>query len=96
MYPEEIKIIKEFMLKFNSIQNYIIRFIRANRLYEGGVENKKCCINIHDMKIGQTTYIFNGEPFGLQNVFCSDMKCFLENLDESSVKKYIESIPKKK
>lgn len=94
MYPEQLTIIKEFVLKFDSIQNHIIVFIRKNRLYEKGVENKQCCTGIHCMKIGQTAYVFNGEPFGLKSVFCSDLRCFLETLDESSVIKYIESIKK--
>ena len=82
------------MPKFDCIQNHIIRFIRECRL--PGVENKSCCNGTHDMKIGDTAYVYNGEPFGLQSVYCSDMKCFLDNLDESSVRKYIESMPKRK
>lgn len=96
MYPDEIKIIKEFIPKFDSIQNHIIEFIRANRLYENGVEDKQCCTGLHNMIIGQTAYVFNGEPFGLNSVYCSDLKCFLQNLDESSVKQCHKSIKKKK
>ncbi|MCJ8306530.1 MAG: hypothetical protein HRU07_05710 [Nitrosopumilus sp.] len=48
------------------------------------------------MKIGDAVYVYNGEPFGLQSVYCSDMKCFLENLDELSVIKFLESVKKKK
>ncbi len=43
------------------------------------------------MKIGETAYVFNGEQFGLKSAFCSDLKCFLDNLDESAVKRFIES-----
>ena len=82
--------------KFDSIQNHIITFIRKNRLYESGVENKQCGTGIHSMKIGQTAYAFNGEPFDLKSVYCSDLKCFLENLDSESVKKFLESINVKK
>lgn len=84
------------MPKFDCIQNHIILFLKANRLYENGVENKQCCTRIHDMKIGETVYIFNGEPFGLQSVYCSELRCFLNNLDESAVRQYRESIKKKK
>jgi len=48
------------------------------------------------MNIGYGAYVFNGEPFGLNSVYCSDLKCFLENLDSESVKKYHNSIKKKK
>ena len=82
------------MPKFDCIQNHIIRFIREYRL--SGVENKTCCEKTHEMRIDETAYVYNGEPFGLQSVYCSDMKCFLENLDESSVKKFLESVKKKK
>lgn len=95
MFPDQIIIIKEFILKFDSIQNHIIEFVRKNRLYEKGVENKQCCTGIHCMKIGQTAYVFNGEPFGLKSVYCSDLECFLENLNSESVKKFRESIKKK-
>ena len=95
MYPNEIKIIKEFIPKFDSIQNHIRIFIKANRLFEKGVENKQCCNGIHCMKIGQTVYVFNGEPFGLKSVYCSDLRCFLENLEPESVKKFRESMKKK-
>jgi len=96
LYPEEIKIIKGFIPKFDSIQNHIIIFIRKNRLYEKGVENKQCCTGVHSMRIGQTVYIFNGEPFGLKGVFCSDMKCFLDSLEAESIQKYLESINNEK
>lgn len=95
MYPNEIKIIKVFIPKFDSIQNHIRIFIKAYRLFENGVENKQCCNGIHSMKIGQTAYVFNGEPFDLKSVYCSDLKCFLENLEPESVKKYLKSIKKK-
>ncbi len=96
MYPEQIRIIKQFIPKFDCIQNHIILFLKGNRLYENGVENKKCYAKTHDMKIGETVYIFNGEAFGLNSAYCSDLRCFLDNLDESSVKKYYNSIMKKK
>ena len=47
------------------------------------------------MKINETAYVFNGDPFGLQNVYCSELRCFLDNLDYTSVTKYIESIKNK-
>lgn len=86
------------MLKFDCIQNHIIRFIKAeaNRLYEGGVEDKQCYTGEHHMKIGETAYVYNGELFGLKSMYCSNLECFLENIDELSVKKYIESVPTKR
>ena len=87
MYDAELSIVKESMPKFNVIQNHIVVFIRKYRLRDAGVENKKCCIGVHDMKIGQTAYVFNGEPFNLKNSFCSDMKCFLNNLDSDTITK---------
>jgi len=81
------------MPKFDCIQNHIIRLIREYRF--SGVESKKCHAKTHDMEIGETAYIFNGTPFGLNSVYCSDLECFLDNLDESSVRKFIESIKKK-
>ena len=92
MYPDEIKIIKEFMPKFDCIQNHIIRLIREYRF--PGVEDKKCSTGVHSMKINQTAYVFNGEPFELPSIHCSDLRCFLDNLDDSSVKKYLKSIKK--
>lgn len=82
------------MPKFDCIQNHIILFIRKYRL--PGVENKTCCNETHDMKIGDVAYVYNGEPFGLKSVYCSDMKCFLGNLDESSINEYMKSLPKRK
>ena len=83
------------MPKFDCIQNHIIRFVKANRLYENGVENKLCYNGVHKMKINETAYVFNGDPFGLQSVYCSELECFLDNLDDTSVTKYIESIKNK-
>ena len=80
------------MSKFDCITNHIILFLREYRLQ--GVENKQCHNNNHTMSIGDTAYVFNGEPFGLNSVYCSDLRCFLDNLDESSIKKYRESIKK--
>lgn len=81
------------MPKFDCIQNHIIRFIRKYRIQ--GVENTKCSSGIHNMRINEVTYVYNGEPHGLKSVYCSDMKCFLENLDESCIKKFLNSIKKK-
>ncbi len=47
------------------------------------------------MRIGQTAYIFDGKPFGLKSVFCSDLRCFLDNLEPESVKMFSESTKKK-
>ena len=88
MYPDQIKIIKSFMPKFDCIQNHIIRFLREHRI--SGVENKKCSTGIHAMKIGEDTYVYNGEPFNLKSAFCSNLKCFLDNLDKSTIYKFIE------
>jgi len=77
------------MPKFDCIQNHTVRFIREYRL--AGVENKKCSAGFHDMHIGDTAYVYNGESFGLNSVYCSDLECFLDNLDESSVRQYMES-----
>jgi len=97
LYPEEIATIKEHMTKFDCIQQNIIDFIRGNRLHKGGVENKQCITGEHHMKIGETAYtLFNEKLFGLKSVYCSDLKCFLDNLDESSVRKYMELIKKEK
>ena len=95
MYQDQIKIIKEFTVKFDSTVYAITKFIRPNRFLDGGVENKKCCTKIHELRLGETAYVFNGEPFGLKSVYCSDLKCFLEKLDSKSVKKYLKSIKKK-
>jgi len=57
LYPDQIKIIKQFISKFDCIQNHIILFLREYRL--AGVENKKCSIEIHDMHIGDTAYVYN-------------------------------------
>ena len=94
MYPEQIKTIQKFLSKFGTIQNQIILFIRHNRLQKG-VEDTQCSSKIHAMATGQTAYVFNGEPFGLRSVHCSDLECFLTHLDELSVKKYMESEKKK-
>jgi len=94
MYPDQIKIIKQFIPKFDCIQNHIISFIREYRL--AGVEYKKCSMQMHDMCIGDTAYVYDGKAFGLNSVYCSDLECFLDNLDESSVKKYMESEKSKK
>lgn len=95
MYQDQIKIINGFTVKFDSTVYVISKFIRPNRLLNAGVENKNCCTNTHEMKINQTAYVFNGEPFGLKSVYCSDLKCFLENLEPESVKKFLKSIKRK-
>ena len=95
MYPEQIVLISMFTSKFDSTTYAITKFIRSNRLLDGGIEKRKCSNVIHDMEINQTAYIFNGKPFELKSFFCSDMRCFLENLDSESVKKFLESIEKK-
>ena len=96
MYPEQIVLISMFTSKFDSAAYAITKFIRLNRLLDGGIEKRKCSKEIHDMEINQTAYIFNGKPFDLKSFFCSDMRCFLENLEPESVKKFLESIKKKK
>ena len=60
-----------------------------------GVEDKKCSIGLHEMQIGDDAYVYDGKSFDLKSVFCSDLECFLENLDESSVRKYIKSTKRK-
>jgi len=80
------------MPKFDCIQNHIILFIREYRF--PGVENKQCHNGNHSMNIGDAAYVFNGEPFGLNSAYCSDLRCFLDNLDEASVKKYHKSAKK--
>lgn len=80
------------MPKFGCIQNHITRFVREYRI--PGVENKRCSAELHEMRIGEDTYVYNGEPQGLKSVFCSDLECFLQNLDRTSVARYIESASK--
>jgi|APSaa5957512493_1039668.scaffolds.fasta_scaffold17649_3 hypothetical protein len=82
------------MSKFGCIQNHIIRFLREYRII--GVENKKCSAGIHTMRIGENTYVYNGEPFGLKSAFCLDLECFLGNLDKITVQKYIKQTKRKK
>jgi len=82
------------MSKFECIQNHIIRFIREYRIH--GVENKKCSAEVHEMRMGDDAYVYNGVPFDLRSVFCSNLECFLDNLDESSIIRYRESLLSKK
>ena len=88
MYPDELEIIKSFLVKFDCRQNHIIRFIRKNRL--PGVEEKKCSKGVHQMKLGQTAYVYNGKRHGFASAFCSDMACFLNQLDRQTVSQFIK------
>ena len=90
MYPDQIKIVKGFVEKFETNANQIMTFVRNNRLLDGGVEKKPCYTGVHSLNIGQTVYVFNGESMGIKSVFCSDLKCFLEGVDKIAVKKFIE------
>ena len=94
MYPDQIAIIKQFMPKFDCIQNHIILFLREYRIQ--GVENRKCSSKIHNMRIGEDTYVYDGEQLGLKSVFCSDLECFLDNLHESSITRHRQLTQKKK
>ena len=85
MYPEQIKIINSFTEKFDSTQYGITKFIRNNRIKKAP-EEKMCTNEIHRIRPGMTLYLFNGKPYGLKSHYCCDMKCFLENIDEKSVK----------
>ncbi len=88
MYPDQIETVKKFMPKFGCIQNHIIRFVRAHRLLDG-VEDKKCSMMVHEMRIGGCAYVYNGASLGVKSVFCSDLECFLGGLDRTSVVKFI-------
>lgn len=84
MYPEQVAIINEFTQKFNSTNYGISKFIRNNRIKKAPQENK-CTNDTHQIMKGTTIYIFNGKPYGLKSFYCSNMKCFLENIDAESV-----------
>ena len=58
---------------------------------------KKRCVQMKytKIKIGMTLYLFNGKPYNLKSFYCCDMKCFLENIDEKSVKTVKEKLQTK-
>ena len=88
LYQEQIKIIKSHITKFECIQNHIIRFVRNHRI-QGVVDDKKCSVGVHELRFGETTYVYDGKIDNLKSVFCSDLECFLDNLDKTVIKKYI-------
>ena len=88
MYPQELAIIKKFVTKFDSNPNQITVFIREYRLRCAGVEDKMCSTGTHQMHVGQTAYVYNGWPFGLDSAYCSTLNCFLAELDADTVQRY--------
>jgi len=84
MYPWQHKIIDGFLEKFSATRYGIETFIRNHRLKKAP-EEKICPTKSHKIILGSTLYFFNGEPCNLKSFFCSDLKCFLENIDANSV-----------
>ena len=88
MYTWQIATIKKFVTKFN-VTNYAIQqFLRAHRIQSPEMISKKCTSGQHEIKFGDTVYIYDSKEQSLQSVFCNDLGCFLNVLHKSVIEKF--------